>query len=318
MVQKTEILSILGITGYLLIALSAPSAIITEINAAGIYQPAQERIMGSSLILNNSTSSQIIPNKTASLPESIPTHKPYLVWNNQDKSKSHITGNPDLLLPDLQTLPPSNLIIRTNPSSGQKTLRFTNSIINLGPGPLELLGVSNPETRTTSVTQQIYSLDGTTVQRSVSEFIFHQGHDHWHFENFARYELWSLSSDWRPHTLVSLSDKVSFCLRDIERSHLPEGNARARFTRCGREMQGISPGWIDTYRYYYDGQYLDITTVPDGYYILRSVADPDNQLLDVDDSNNDAALYIEISGTHVHIIEDAKELEAIDKYRRLK
>ncbi|MBE0411037.1 MAG: hypothetical protein IBX69_15055 [Anaerolineales bacterium] len=238
-------------------------------------------------------------------------------WKSSADRKLSLIDHSNLLLPDLQTLPPSDLIIQENRLTGQKLLRLTNSVINSGVGALELKGVVDLETGNASITQQIYTIDGSIIEREVNEYIFHPVHDHWHFNNFARYELWSISPDFRLEALISLSDKVSFCLRDIERSDLLEGTERAAFTRCGQESQGISPGWIDTYQYYLDGQTIDITDLPDGLYVLRSIADPGDQLWEVDSTNNDTAILIQIKGLTVEVVENIFEIEAKDKYRRI-
>src|SRR5262245_33118342 len=45
--------------------------------------------------------------------------------------------------PDLQTLPPTDIGIEYNPVTGQKLLRFSNTIANVGEGPLELIPTNN-------------------------------------------------------------------------------------------------------------------------------------------------------------------------------
>src|SRR5712692_69409 len=45
--------------------------------------------------------------------------------------------------PDLQTLPPSDVGIYHDQSTGKKLLRFSNTIANLGEGPLTLIPKSN-------------------------------------------------------------------------------------------------------------------------------------------------------------------------------
>src|SRR5918911_3915068 len=43
-------------------------------------------------------------------------------------------------------------------------------------------------------------------------------------------------------------------------------------------IQGLSPGWGDTYDYYRFEQWIDLgqSSLADGTYVLRSVTDPDN------------------------------------------
>jgi hypothetical protein len=76
-------------------------------------------------------------------------------------------------------------------------------------------------------------------------------------------------------------------------------------------LQGISTGWIDIYEFDLAGQVVDISTVPDGVYALRSIADPEDQLRELDDANNAAMVFIHISGAQVRIIQDAGELAGL-------
>jgi phosphohistidine phosphatase SixA len=211
------------------------------------------------------------------------------------------TGTP--LLPDLQTLPPSDLVIEMNTAGGPKLLRLTNSILNRGPGVMELQGVADQASGRTIVTQRIYSANGLVEQLATGDFVFHPGHTHWHLENFARYEVWTLTSQGELDGVVALTDKVSFCLRDNTRVDIPGAAPQAVYTNCNREVQGISAGWIDTYDYDTQGQIVDITGLPDGEYALRSTTDPEDQLRESDEGNNAAMVYIEIEGNQVSIID---------------
>jgi len=103
-----------------------------------------------------------------------------------------ITGGPAAaplpLLPDLQTLPPSDLAIRFQ-TGGGRVLRLSNAIWNSGQGPLELHGKFNPSTRKTRVHQRVYAVDGSLQERLGGEFVWHPGHEHSHFAGFALYRL---------------------------------------------------------------------------------------------------------------------------------
>ncbi|MGD8406556.1 MAG: lysyl oxidase family protein, partial [Anaerolineales bacterium] len=209
----------------------------------------------------------------------------------------------DLPLPDLTTLPPFDLRIRVNPSNGQKLLRFSNSIMNMGLGAMELSGKSNPDTGKVTVDQHIFTVTGTEQKVTVGEFFFHAEHNHWHFGRFSRYEIWSLGSDGELESIVAFSDKISYCLRDDSRADIPNAAARQTYSACDQNIQGISIGWIDTYRHHLEGQSIDITALPDGAYALRSVVDPDKKLWDRNYENNAAILYIQLEGNSVTVIE---------------
>jgi hypothetical protein len=220
------------------------------------------------------------------------------------------TFDPNLVLPDLQTLPPRDVVIETTTES-RRLLRFTNSILNAGPGTLELLGVLNPATNKTAVTQHIATLTGAIEEHAAGEFVFHPDHDHWHLENFALYEVWSLTPEGDLDAVVAFTDKVSYCNRDNSRSAVAGAAPRARFTGCNRELQGISVGWIDIYTYNTPGQIVDITRVLDGVYALQSTVDPDDYLWEVDDTNNAGVVYFELMGRQVQILDRADAVRSL-------
>ena len=221
------------------------------------------------------------------------------------------TVDPDLVLPDLQTLPPIDLVIEIDPATGRKLLRLTNSIANGGPGALEVLGALDTTTGKIVVTQHVFLRDGSFEEYATGEFVFHPGHNHWHIENFTKYEVWSLRSSGVFDAVVAFTGKVSYCLRDNSRYGAVDAPARARYSQCERGIQGISPGWIDTYAFDTDGQIVDITGVPDGVYALRSTVDPANQLREADDTNNAATVYFELKGNRARVIESDDALNRL-------
>jgi hypothetical protein len=183
---------------------------------------------------------------------------------------------------------------------------------------MELLGESNPETGKVTVTQYIYYEENddtddndVTEKVVVGEFFFHDEHDHWHLGDFARYEIWSLFPDGEFDSVVALSNKVSYCLRDDARSDIPSADSRQNYISCEIEKQGISVGWIDIYRYHLPGQSIDITSLPDGVYALHSVVNPEDSLRDRNPGNNAAILYLEIEGRRVGIVDSQESLEEL-------
>jgi hypothetical protein len=257
---------------------------------------------------------QIEPYDSASIPvETIePANQlamPLQSAQEEDSDQNEtLRRNQDVLLPDLTTLPPMDLRIRNNPADGHKLLRFTNSIMNRGPGKIELWGSTHPDTGKMTVTQHIYDAEDVADKRVVGEFLFHPEHDHWHLGDFARYEIWSIGPDGRLDSVVAVSNKISYCLRDDSRSNIPGASARQTYISCNHERQGISVGWIDIYRYHLPGQSIDITTLADGIYALRSTVDPENSLWEENRANNTAILYIEIEGNRVGIVEPGEIL----------
>jgi hypothetical protein len=183
--------------------------------------------------------------------------------------------------PDLQPYPAYSL--RVDSSTGRhKLLDFSAAIGNFGDGPMELFPQNNPATGTTDAYQRLYTHDASgqwyaESTRYVGTFAFHPEHDHWHFENFASYELRNTAPDGSiGATVLASSRKVSFCLLD---SWLGDGSlehaSSQTYVTCGQNgVQGISVGWADVYPWYLPGQNLDITGLHDGSYWLLITVDP--------------------------------------------
>lgn len=110
-------------------------------------------------------------------------------------------------------------------------------------------------------------------------------HGHYHFRSFAQYRLLDSSG-----AVVRTGKKVGFCLMDITR--IDSGaNPSASYT-CSN--QGIQAGWADVYSSNLSGQWVDITGVPAGSYVLEIIMDPMNLIDELDESNNTGRLNVTI------------------------
>jgi len=91
-------------------------------------------------------------------------------------------------------------------------------------------------------------------------------------------------------------EKTSFCLIDggVLDASLPNFVGSSTYTSCSSTVQGISVGWYDVYGKYLSGQNIDITDMDDGTYWLESVVDPDNTVLESDETNNVARVKVTI------------------------
>jgi hypothetical protein len=214
-------------------------------------------------------------------------------------------------LPDLQTLPPTDLRIAYD-EAGNRLLRFTNSIVNSGPAPLELRGEYDEDSQELTVRQHLAGSDETTSEPLEGTFIYQPEHNHYHWQNFAQYELWAVETTGRLSRVILSEDKVGFCLNDDRRVadewleenvtedlEIPDSN---EYIDCYIDRQGISVGWVDVYEYDLPGQALVINQIRDGVYALRSVADPDGVLIEHNRANNAAVLYFLIQDNDLLII----------------
>jgi len=96
-------------------------------------------------------------------------------------------------------------------------------------------------------------------------FEFAPCHAHYHFQNYMAYRLRDAQGQ-----IASIGLKVGFCLEDGFR--LSTNSAPDWLYTC--DFQGIQKGWGDFYDMGLDGQWVDITDVPDGQYTLELEVNP--------------------------------------------
>lgn len=218
----------------------------------------------------------------------------------------------DLLLPDLITQQAYDLRLVLNSHTRERLLRFSSAFLNSGAGPLELHGKLDDDRQRAAVTQYIYYEDGSFEEVEVGEFYFHEEHNHWHWDGFATYEVWSIDEDGAPSGLLYSSDKVGYCMRDDRRvldpGEHPDVALSQEYGSCNWNRQGISVGWVDIYRSNTPGQFVEATWLEDGIvYALRTTANPENIIQEQDPSNNESIVYFMLSGTQVEVIDDPDE-----------
>ena len=209
-------------------------------------------------------------------------------------------------LPDLQTLVPTDLRVQVTGST--KRLRLTNTVANLGAGRLEIRPQNNEGSKTTVAFQRVYTHDdgakkwSLAYENKIGTFAFHQAHNHWHLEGFARYDLLNRSGK-----VVRSSRKVSFCLVDstaVPSASLPHAATARRYTSCSEDaVQGISVGWGDIYSWSLAGQSINITGLPNGRYRLRSTADPFRRIQETDDTNNASVIRFKLRGRRIIVLD---------------
>lgn len=249
-----------------------------------------------------------VPTDTPTLtPTSTPTDTPTPTPTDTPTATPTATPSEVLLLPDLLALPADTVEIYIE---GDRTLlRFDTSFANIGEADLYLEAERDPEEAVVRAIQTVLTADGEQRTREIGEFVYNpdETHSHFHLEDFARYELWTLPEAGQGE-LVEIRDKVGFCVFDYKPYDLTLPNApQARqytFADCDEGVQGLSVGWIDTYLVDREGQSLDITGLPDGRYELRMVSNPANYILESSYDNNQSTTIVEISEGSAQIVED--------------
>jgi len=204
----------------------------------------------------------------------------------------------DDLLPDMITWP--DLLyshqIDSQKIPGRKFLLLSNATINVGHGRLEIRAGTVVSDTLILTNQRIYRSDGTWWDRPAGTFEYHPDDADVHFEDWTAYRLRAITDDGGVGEVRAEGEKTSFCLLDLfvyDRS-IPGFRVPGFYTTCGATVQGITPGWGDVYSLSVPGQWIDITGVPDGHYWLESEVDPDDHVLEENETNNASRIKVAI------------------------
>ncbi|KAF4082618.1 hypothetical protein AMELA_G00153720 [Ameiurus melas] len=121
---------------------------------------------------------------------------------------------------------------------------------------------------------------------------WHSCHQHYHsMDEFSHYDLLDASTQSR----VAEGHKASFCLEDTSCDY-----GYYRRYACTAHTQGLSPGCYDTYNADIDCQWIDITDVKPGNYILKISVNPSYQVQESDYSNNIVRCDLRYTGNYVY------------------
>jgi hypothetical protein len=219
------------------------------------------------------------------------------------------------LLPNLVTRRPAQTYLQVTPR-GKHLLRFSNEVVNVGRGPLELrprIGDCNHNGNPSDDRwswQRIYrdgdgdgrytrGIDVRFRARSAGCTRYHPAHRHWHLDALAEYAIRPVQS---AGPILAGGAKTSSCVLDT-RHRMPRaaGSPRRKFYGgCRRDsVGGISIGWGDLYGARVSGQQLDVTALAEGVYCLVSRADPEGRLKEANELDNVRTTRIELSGDRV-------------------
>jgi hypothetical protein len=228
-------------------------------------------------------------------------------------------------LPDFFPSLYNGFLIDQTSQPGRTLLHFGTQVNNQGAGPASLIsgrpGVDSIPTGapitswvnadgSQNVIQAVYAWNTTTnsfqlsYYRAGGRFTYHPGHGHFHYDGYAYYKLRARNANGTPGAYIQRSDgtgvvgeKVGFCLLDFvsggftteagqPSSTLPHFNGAGQpGNGCGL-LQGVTVGNADGYSNSLEGQWIDVTGVPNGQYFVEISLDGDNAVLESNEANN--------------------------------
>lgn len=240
-------------------------------------------------------------------PRSRPQNRPL----RSNPAVPDLASPPASSLPDLVPLPSWGIRVahirktKTQRASDQLDFGATVSVSN---APLDVEGFRSDGSPVMKAYQYFWQ-NGHIIGRTragTMGFDSKKGHDHWHFEQFAKYQLLNSSQQ-----LAVRSHKVGFCIAPTDPVDLAEPTAvwQPSFLgfggQCGSPtalwVQEMMPtGWGDTYFQSVAGQSFDITRVPNGTYYIAVIANPEKVLHETDTSNDVSLRKVILGGSWGH------------------
>ena len=203
------------------------------------------------------------------------------------------------VLPDLVADPPIDRGLEDRGAS--LVLRMDAYIRNQGAGAVELRGSSVMGGVLSDVRQRIFNDDGSVSRDvpvgAVVRYENHVDHNHFHLQGAARYSLWNEDASRE----VTGSEKRGFCLTDSFWADAPKGppggsyrtGRHPEFTFCSNNnpnpfdpvVMGISPGWRDDYPARLAFQWVDVSRLTPGRYVLAAEVDPSSYVFESNELN---------------------------------
>jgi hypothetical protein len=209
-------------------------------------------------------------------------------------------------------------------------LRLTSGPINIGSGLYDMRfqltediqdghAELHPEEALSRIVvgpmeQAIHSSDGSVEFVNAGTYSFHPTHAHFHDDYILSYYLYKvLDSDTGLMERVGEGSKSGFCPADqlwgnwdkFEQGfEKPGGDSPGGSCFSPTNgVVGLSVGWGDVYRWQRPGQYVEFYGQGNGKYVIWSMVDENNNVIEEDETDNTSYAYVEIQGTEVTILE---------------
>jgi hypothetical protein len=212
--------------------------------------------------------------------------------------------------PDLRSSRAWSLRIQHYKRSNRDYLGFAATVWDGGAGPLLVEGFRHGNAPEMAATQFFMSGNHVVSKARVGRLHFDSrpGHNHWHFEKFARYDLVNPRNGHVIH-----SQKQSFCLAPTDPINLTLRHAdwqpgvTGLYSQCGFDdsqaiwiRETLPVGWGDTYFQSVAGQSFNVTDLANGVYEIRVTANPGHHLFESNYRNDVSFRKFRLGGTTGH------------------
>ena len=197
----------------------------------------------------------------------------------------------------------------------QRCLRFSFQLANAGDGVFDVRFDTSGDPTFGKMIQCVQRPNGSVVAHDAGEFDFHAIHGHYHYRDVVQHRLYEVTNRTTGQMrLAGLGKKVGYHPADQsfaewdEFVQAPSGTS-ADAGNCYPESNnqiGLSTGWGDAYRWQRPGNYVEFGDNGNGWYVVRTVADPTHHVMETNEDDNTGYAYIRVLGDSVRLIEQGQ------------
>jgi hypothetical protein len=200
-------------------------------------------------------------------------------------------------------------------AGAHRCLRFSFGLGNGGAGNFDVRFDFADDTagqKKPLMIQCVQKADGSLLAREAGEYKFHETHGHFHYQDVVYHELAKVDPHSGAETIAGKGTKTGYSPADqsftdwhsfTQAASGTSGAAGDCYPGGSANRIGLSVGWGDTYRWQRPGNFVEFGDNTDGWYIVRTTADPLNHVMESDESDNTSYAYIRVVREQVQLIE---------------
>jgi hypothetical protein len=193
-----------------------------------------------------------------------------------------------------------------------RCLRFSFQLSNAGDGNFDVRFNTTGNPQQGAMVQCVERPGKAPLARPAGEYWFHSTHGHYHYQDVVLHQLFRVTNrKTGAMALAGNGQKLGYRPADQGFARWdrfvqgPSGtSASAGNCYAGSNNQiGLSRGWGDAYRWQRPGNFVEFGNNPDGWYVVRTTADPTHHLLETDESDNMGYAYVRVIGDYAQLLE---------------
>lgn len=205
-----------------------------------------------------------------------------------------------------------------------RCLRFSFQLSNAGPGNFDVRFDTSGDPKTGKMVQCIERSGKPLLAHDAGEYWFHEVHGHYHYQDVVEHQLYKVTDrkTGKMHK-VGRGEKVGYHPADqsfAEWDKFVQAPSRTS-TSAGNcyegsnDQIGLSKGWGDAYRWQRPGNFVEFGDNADGFYVIRTVADPLDHVIESSESDNNGYAYVYVRGNSVQLLENGRGTGPWDQHK---